>query len=388
MARECPGPNPATRPRLVAPAGACDTHIHVVDPCDRYPMVPERTSTSPEAPCEVMKDFLARPGGPRPCHGQRDRSGGHRRCHRGDERPGPGRRHSRYRGDEGRHGTDGQGGHPRRPGGRRDSQGACRQDRRSRRHMLFMPSDPEQWLQLAPLLGRLPVDAVVDHLAWRGWKAEDGLKPARLQGADGTSGHGRACMKLGGMYRYSREEARWRDLVPYARAVIGACPGRIIWGSDWRHVRTWDFPLPDDDKILDRLLELGLDDAMIVKILVDNPAALCGFGQATSGSRAPFFPAFVAEGYSGGVGWRRGCSREDAFTAPLGRRPRGLGTCRAPPRPLCFCHGRGHRVRHTPLHQAVDRLRLHRTAGGDAGRRACRVAHRQPRNQGRSSSNG
>ncbi len=290
MTRECPGPNPAARPRLVAPAGACDTHIHVVGPYGRYPMVPERTFTSPEAPSEMMKGFLDVMGLDRAVIVHITVSGTDPAVTLDAiaEMNGQGRGivildAGATKADMERMDKGGIRGVRLTPlfGDQVDADTVTTLAAKIADlgwHMLFMPSDPEQWLRLAPLLGRLPVDVVVDHLAWRGWKAEDGLGQPGFKALMELAATGRAWMKLGGMYRYSREEAPWRDLVPYARAVIGECPDRIIWGSDWPHVRTWDFPMPDDDKILDWLLELDLDDAMIRKILVDNPAALYDFG--------------------------------------------------------------------------------------------------------------
>ena len=36
-----PHPNPRP-PRFKLPSGACDTHLHVYGPFDRYPLIPER----------------------------------------------------------------------------------------------------------------------------------------------------------------------------------------------------------------------------------------------------------------------------------------------------------------------------------------------------------
>ena len=39
----------ATAPRLKAPAGACDTHMHFYD--KKYPIAPTAVSTPPEGSC-------------------------------------------------------------------------------------------------------------------------------------------------------------------------------------------------------------------------------------------------------------------------------------------------------------------------------------------------
>ena len=55
MTEPCPGPIPATTPRLKAPPGACDTHAHILGPYDRFALNQDRSYTAPEAPLE---DFL------------------------------------------------------------------------------------------------------------------------------------------------------------------------------------------------------------------------------------------------------------------------------------------------------------------------------------------
>ncbi len=51
----------------------------------------------------------------------------------------------------------------------------------------------------------------------------------------------------------------------------------MIWASNWPHVGVTE---PQDDaRLLDLLLHWTTDDATRFRILVDNPAALFGFGR-------------------------------------------------------------------------------------------------------------
>ena len=43
-------PLPRTAPAIEVPKGACDCHVHVHGPYDRFPLPPERSYASPEAP--------------------------------------------------------------------------------------------------------------------------------------------------------------------------------------------------------------------------------------------------------------------------------------------------------------------------------------------------
>ena len=50
-------PNPNTRlPKLKAPPGACDTHLHIYGPFDRYPLSPARHYTP--AGHSTLEDYL------------------------------------------------------------------------------------------------------------------------------------------------------------------------------------------------------------------------------------------------------------------------------------------------------------------------------------------
>src|SRR5919197_1357866 len=46
----------------VAPPGACDTHVHVIGPKDRYPLGSVRTYTPQDAPLSALRRMLSRLG--------------------------------------------------------------------------------------------------------------------------------------------------------------------------------------------------------------------------------------------------------------------------------------------------------------------------------------
>jgi predicted TIM-barrel fold metal-dependent hydrolase len=71
----------------------------------------------------------------------------------------------------------------------------------------------------------------------------------------------------------------WDDAIPIARAYIEAAPDRVIWGSDWPHVQ-WRKPrMMNDGEVVELLYRyVDNDQALLQKILVDNPARLHGFG--------------------------------------------------------------------------------------------------------------
>ena len=78
--------------------------------------------------------------------------------------------------------------------------------------------------------------------------------------------------------RLSTMDAGWDDAIPIARAYIEAAPDRVIWGSDWPHVQ-WRKPrMMNDGEVVELLYRyVDNDQALIRKILVDNPGRLHGF---------------------------------------------------------------------------------------------------------------
>jgi 2-pyrone-4,6-dicarboxylate lactonase len=79
--------------------------------------------------------------------------------------------------------------------------------------------------------------------------------------------------------RLSRMAEGWDDAVPFGEAFVAAAPDRMIWGSDWPHVR-WSKPrMPNDGELVELLYRyLHHDKALIERVLVTNPARLHGFG--------------------------------------------------------------------------------------------------------------
>jgi predicted TIM-barrel fold metal-dependent hydrolase len=87
---------------------------------------------------------------------------------------------------------------------------------------------------------------------------------------------GGAWVKLSG-YRASAGPP-YADVAPMARALLGAAPGRCVWGTDWPHPSLHDpAEVPDDGELLDALGRWAPDEAARRAVLVDNPARLYGF---------------------------------------------------------------------------------------------------------------
>jgi predicted TIM-barrel fold metal-dependent hydrolase len=137
--------------------------------------------------------------------------------------------------------------------------------------------------QLAEQIAGLPVPAVIDHFG----------SPAAAKGVM-QPGFGalldlvrsrKAFVKLSGCYRISQVQD-YADVAPFARALIEAGPGRLVWASDWPHSgrpksgsRTEIAPYQqiDDEKVLGLLKQWCPDPAIRKLILADTPARLYKF---------------------------------------------------------------------------------------------------------------
>jgi predicted TIM-barrel fold metal-dependent hydrolase len=131
-----------------------------------------------------------------------------------------------------------------------------------------------------------PVPVVFDHFG--------GVEAAKGMGQPGFSDlvelvrSGKAYVKISGAYRASTEAPDYRDVAPFAKALIAANPDRILWGTDWPHPNSTTpeghdktevtalFQI-DDGALLNQLAVWAPDAAIRKKILVDNPVRLYGF---------------------------------------------------------------------------------------------------------------
>ena len=285
----CPPPDPDTRtPGFLLPPNSCDTHCHVFGPAARFPYAESRSYTPPDSPLEALRKMHGILGLDRAvvvqasCQGADNaavldaiaRSGG------------------RYRGvamvDDGVTEADFEALHA----------GGIRGVRFSfiRRHGIAPDASrisrvaemtaPLGWhvvlhagvgdvIGNAAALAALPVPVVIDHMAKVEMAAgpdQDGFRAllALLENHD-------FWVKISGADRNSAAGPPYADAVPFARALIEAAPGRILWGTDWPHPNMRG-AMPNDGELADLLALFAPDEAVRARILVDNPAALYGFG--------------------------------------------------------------------------------------------------------------
>jgi D-galactarolactone isomerase len=85
-------------------------------------------------------------------------------------------------------------------------------------------------------------------------------------------------VKISGAYHISKTGGPgYIDVVPLATALVRQSAARLLWASDWPHPTHLGEHAPDDADLLDFLLACTETEAERQAILVDNPARLYGF---------------------------------------------------------------------------------------------------------------
>ena len=137
-------------------------------------------------------------------------------------------------------------------------------------------------MPLVKAIEQMPTPLVVDHF---------GLAQAKL--GTGQPGFAELLSLLRGGKIYVKISAAYRisdipghaDAAPMARAIIDTNPDRVVWGTDWPHpggtrrdpAEVEPFRAIDNGAAVNRLASWTRDSATLRKILVDNPARLYQF---------------------------------------------------------------------------------------------------------------
>ncbi|HZD88997.1 MAG TPA: amidohydrolase family protein [Pseudolabrys sp.] len=280
------------------PPGACDCHVHVIGPKPRYPLAPDHQYTPMDAPVNELAAMLKRLGLDRVVIVQPSFYGTDNAC----TLDGMGAVGSAARGvavlpDSVAHAEldrlHGQGVRGLRVNIASDG-GAALDTIKMRLEaaaahcavhgwhvQIFVAAEALE--PLSPILRGLPVDTVIDHFGLVSPARDNGARAALLRLVES----GNVWVKISGAYRMA-DDYRDPRIGPLARALCAANPERIVWGSDWPHTPRHDQRGPDRDvpvpfqdidpadllALVPRWLE---DDALVHRVLVDNPARLYGF---------------------------------------------------------------------------------------------------------------
>lgn len=126
--------------------------------------------------------------------------------------------------------------------------------------------------ELIPVLEKLPCQFSVGHMGV--FPAAQGVAQEGFADLLRLHAQGRCWIKFTGVYRISKAPG-FADIEPLAQAFVKNNPDRIVWGSDWpflSHLDAVTYP-----QLLELFEQWVPDTATQRKILVDNPAVLFGF---------------------------------------------------------------------------------------------------------------
>jgi D-galactarolactone isomerase len=142
---------------------------------------------------------------------------------------------------------------------------------------IYMRGD--QIVDLEATLNRIPTPIVFDHLGNLG---AQGTKHPAFAIIRRLIDKGRTWVKLSGAYITPTGTTNdYTTATTVAKAFAAAAPERMVWGSDWPHPSADIKSKPDDATLFDLLLEWAPDAATRNRILVENPEILYGFPRTT-----------------------------------------------------------------------------------------------------------
>ena len=135
---------------------------------------------------------------------------------------------------------------------------------------------PDHVARLARLAAAVPL--VLDHLAES--PAADGPTAPGFQAVLRLVRDAGAWAKLSAPCRSSLRGPDYPDVNPLHDALIRAAADRMLWGTDWPHPGIPGDRMPNDGRLLNRILARLPDAALRRAVLSENPARLYGFPAA------------------------------------------------------------------------------------------------------------
>ncbi len=283
------GPDPNTKtPQFTLPAGACDCHVHVIGPEDRFPFQPSHVGRAHDAPKNALETMHEKLGVER-CiivhgftHGT-DLSvtldaiktgGGRYRAvalvddaitdERLEELNAAGIRGVRYSASLGGKGLN------------TDAIQRMAERIAAFGWHLVLHLKVDNILTYADFLKRLPVPIVFDHMAGMD-PASGGIEQEAFQLLLSHVKDGKDWAKISGLEKVSNQTYPFEDAAAFAKALITAAPDRVIWGTDWPHPNVRPEGRTNDGDLVDLIPSYASDAETQRKLLVDNPARLYGF---------------------------------------------------------------------------------------------------------------
>ena len=267
--------------------GACDCHVHVFGPPERFPFSSDRKYTPPQASIEELLALQKKLGLECVVIVQASPYGTDNACMLDALQRLKGRARGVAVIDQDTslipmHGLGVRGVRVNlQTGGERDPNVARRLIEQAARRVAPLGWHVQVWTNAAMLaalhdyLAELPVPLVVDHFGLPQTQSD-------LSALVSLMRRGNTWVKVSAPHRVCGNP---EDAAPFAQTLIAANAQRVVWGTDWPHPgmgpRTQEVVQPfddiDDARALERLRQWAGNERVLKKILVDNPAHLYDF---------------------------------------------------------------------------------------------------------------
>jgi 2-pyrone-4,6-dicarboxylate lactonase len=143
-------------------------------------------------------------------------------------------------------------------------------------HVEFHVRSVEDAIEALPHLQKLGLPYVLDHVSYLG--PERPLHDLLAQTILRTLRNDENCwVNLYSFYQRSLSgQPAYADMIPIARALVEAAPDRVVWGTNWPHV-VIEVPEPDNVDLLDFVFDALPEDDLRKAVLAINPARLYGW---------------------------------------------------------------------------------------------------------------
>jgi 2-pyrone-4,6-dicarboxylate lactonase len=280
------------KPKLKLPAGACDAHVHVFGPRNRFPFAEGRRYTPSDAPKELLFTLHERLGIEHcvivqpACHGTAnsvtiDAIAATRGSYKGVALVPMTISDAELK--------------------RLDAAGLCGARFHYMTHLAKGPRvdevirfgkrladigwhlqihmEAELIADLTSALKRSPVPVVIDHMGRI--DASLGLDQPPFRALLALLADKNVWVKVSGSDRITRQGPPYSDAVPFARKLVTEFGDRCVWGTDWPHPNHQG-PIPDDGMLVDILAEIATSETARQALLVDNPRRFYRFAPARS----------------------------------------------------------------------------------------------------------
>ncbi|HSV44625.1 MAG TPA: amidohydrolase family protein [Ramlibacter sp.] len=129
--------------------------------------------------------------------------------------------------------------------------------------------------ELLPMLAVLDLPLVIDHMGF--CPAAQGVSHPDFQAVLQLLAQDNVWVKLSGAYRLSSGYSPYFDVGPFVQALYRTAPRRCIWAADWPHVALTDPQrMPQAGDLLDFVRSHLPSDDALADVLVHNPTRLYG----------------------------------------------------------------------------------------------------------------